>query len=442
MERRHIRGRTARWTVPIAAMTAAALGLAGCAPSAGGAGGEDSAADLKGQVITIGVESGSPWQTFYSEVAPAFTKETGVDVKFLPVPHDSMQQQFLSDAVSGSGAYDVFTVDQTWMPQFASKGYLADLDSTLSAADRGDFLQNTLDTGTYDGKLYSVPFMVHNLVLYYRTDLFAAAGITEPPQTWDQYREYAKKLTDPATGVYGTIIPGAQDVEVSTRLESYIQQAGGDIVDAKGAPTLDSGAAKKALEMMTAVQLEDKSSPAGLHDLTGIQGQFLAGKVAMAFVWPYLYGMTQDPNQSQVVGNVGVALNPGSPDQVATTFSWGFGVNSASQKSVAAKKWVSWATSTEILEQLSLAQSVPVPRTTVSDAIAQEDSLDEGQKHAFAVFNESVARSTTMPMTPAFPQYQMAMSIAASSVMSGTQNIKDALSQAQQAAESAYESTK
>jgi multiple sugar transport system substrate-binding protein len=440
MERRKSR-RPRRWIAPLAIVTATALGLAGCAPSAGPSAG-DSSADISGQTITVGVETGSPWQTFYAKVAPAFTKATGVKVKFLPVPHDSMQQQFLSDAVSGSGAYDVFTVDQTWMPQFASKGYLADLDATLPESDRSDFLGHTLDTATYDGKLYSVPFMVHNLVLYYRTDLFKAAGIAAPPKTWDEYRADAKKLTDPATGVYGTIIPGAQDVEVSTRLESYIQQAGGDIVDSKGKPTLDSAAAKKALEMMTAVQNEDKSSPAGLHDLTDIQGQFLAGKVAMAFVWPYLYGMAQDPTQSKVVGNVDVALNPGDPDQVATTFSWAFGVSSASKHSAAAKKWVSWSTSSDILKQLSLSQSVPVPRTSVGDAIAKEGSLSEGQKHAFTVFNDSVAASTTMPMTPAFPQYQTAMSVAVSSVMSGTQTIDAALAEAQKSAVTAHDAVK
>jgi len=440
MERRKS-GRARRWITPLAVVAATALGLAGCAPSSGGSGG-GSSADISGQTITVGVETGSPWQAFYTKVAPEFTKATGVKVKFLPVPHESMQQQFLSDAVSGSGAYDVFTVDQTWMPQFASKGYLADLDSILPNSERSDFVGKTLDTATYDSKLYSVPFMVHNLVLYYRTDLFKAAGITAPPKTWDEYRADAKQLTDQAAGVYGTIIPGAQDVEVSTRLESYIQQAGGDIVDAKGAPTLDSEAAKKALTMMTAIQNDDKSSPSGLHDLTDIQGQFLAGKVAMAFVWPYLYGMAQDPRQSKVVGNVDVALNPGDPDQVATTFSWSFGVNSASKHSAAAKKWVSWSTSSDILKQLSLSQSVPVPRSSAADAVAKEGTLNDGQKHAFSIFNESVSKSATMPMTPAFPQYQTAMSVAVSSVMSGTQTIDAALSEAQKAAESAHDSAK
>ena len=432
-----------RWAVPLAAATMAALGLSACAPTSSGSGGSAaSSADISGQTITVGVESGSPWQTFYGKMAADFTKQTGVNVKFQPVPHDSMQQQFLSDATSGAGAYDIFTVDQTWMPQFAAKGYLANLDGTLPASDRSDFLPHTLDTATYDGKLYSVPFMVHNLVLYYRTDLFKEAGIAAPPTTWAEFEADAKKLTNSATGVYGTIIPGAQDVEIATRLESYIQQSGGDIVDSSGNPTLDSDAAKKALKMMTTIQNDDKASPSGLHDLTDIQGQFLAGKAAMAFVWPYLYGMSQDPSQSKVAGNVGVALDPGNPNQAATTFSWGFGVNSSSKHIAAAEKWVQWSTSPDVLKQLSLTQSVPVPRASVSDALAKDNSLNAGQKQAFSVFDQSVSKSTTMPMTPAYPQYQNAMSIAVSSVMSGTQSIDAALAQAQKSAEDAHNSVK
>jgi multiple sugar transport system substrate-binding protein len=422
----------------LAAGSAILLGLAACAP---GGGAEVPSADGSGDgTITIGVEAGSPWETFYGQIAPDFTQETGIEVKFLPVPHANMHQQFLSDAVSGTGAYDVYTVDQTWMPEFASKGYLAELDDQLQGDDRADFLPHTLDTATYEDKLYSVPFMVHNTVMYYRTDLFEAAGIEHPPTTWQEYREVAKKLTDSSTGTWGTIIPGKQDGEVATRFESFVQQAGGAIADSNGAPTIDTPEAREALRMMLAIQNEDKSSPPGLHDLTDMQGQFLEGNVAMVPVWPYLNGLASDPAQSKVAGKFSVALSPGNPEQVSTTFSWGFGVSASSKNTDAAKKWVTWSTSPEVLEQLSRAHSVPVPRQSVSTALADASDLSEAQRHTFSVFNESVATSETMPMTAAYSQYQDAIAVAVSSVMSGTKDIDAALSTAQESMENAYES--
>jgi ABC-type glycerol-3-phosphate transport system substrate-binding protein len=418
-------------------VTALAVVLTGCAPGAQDQNGAEEG-DGDGS-ITVGVEAGSPWETFYKARAADFTEQTGVDVEILAVPHANMRQQFLSDAVSGDGAYDVYTVDQPWVPEFAAKGYLVDIGDRLSDEDRADFLPGTLDTESYEDRLYGLPFMVHNLVLYYRTDLFEAAGIDGPPTTWEEYRADAARLTDAANGVYGTIVAGKQDGEVTTRLESYIQQAGGDIVDDDGMPDLDTDATRAAFDLMTGIQFQDRSSPPGLHDLTDIQGQFLEGKVAMALVWPYLWSLTQDESQSKVAGKVDIAPAPGNPDQVATTFSWGFGISASSKNQDAAWKWLHWATSSEVLEQISRTQIAPVPRQSVIDALAGDSSLSEQDRHVFQVFADSVAASTTMPMTPAFPQYQDAMAVAISAVMSQSSDVDSALKTAQSAMEAAHQ---
>jgi ABC-type glycerol-3-phosphate transport system substrate-binding protein len=428
------RGRRLAALAPVAAV---ALAVTGCAPNAGAPSGDEGNESGDGS-ITVGVEAGSPWETFYKEHAPEFTEATGVEVEILAVPHANMRQQFLSDAVAGDGAYDVYTVDQPWVPEFASKGYLVDISDRLADEDREDFLPNTLDTVTYEDGLYGLPFMVHNTVLYYRTDLFEAAGLDGPPTTWEEYREYSAKLTDAGAGVYGTIMPGKQDGEVATRLESFIQQAGGDIVDENGEPTIDTDAAREAFELMTTVQFEEQSSPPGLHDLTDIQGQFLEGKVAMVEVWPYLYSLAGDPAQSKVSENFDIAVVPGNPDQVSTTFSWGFGVSAGSKNQDAAWEWLQWSTSSEILEELSRSQVTPVPRQSVVDALADDSSLSEQDRHAFEVFAESVGASETMPMTPAYPQYQEAMAVAVSAVMSQSADVDTALKTAQSAMEDAY----
>lgn len=408
--------------------------LSGCAPGGAARDGTDAGG---GDKITVGVEAGSPWETFFKEQAVDFTEETGIEVEFQAVPHASMRQQFLSDAVAGAGSFDVFTIDQPWLPEFGSKGYLVSLDDIVSEEDRADFLPHTLDTVTYDGSLYGLPYMVHNTVLYYRSDLFEAAGLTEPPTTWEEYREYAKILTDKGAGVWGTIIPGKQDGEVATRFQTFVKQTGSDIATEDGTPTIDSPESLEAFDMMTAIQFEDQSSPPGLHDITEIQGQFLEGKVAMVFQWPYMYGMTEDPSQSKVVDKVKLAISPGNPDQTSTTFSWGFGVNAASANVDAATQWVQFATSTDVLTKLSITQVSPVPRQSATEAIAADTTLTPEQREAIATFSESVAGSTTIPMTPLYPQYQDAVAVAVSSVMSQNQDAADALREAQSTAESA-----
>lgn len=433
-------GRSAR---PLIAATAAVIGamvVGGCAPTtpAAPSGSSAEGGDSTGtRSITVGMEAGSPHETFYKEMASEFTAETGIDVEILSVPHDNMHQQFLSDAVSGAGAYDVLTVDQPWVSEFAQNGYLVDLSDRLSEEDRADFVPGTLDTESYQGGLYGLPFLVHNLVLYYRPSLLAAAGIDAPPTTWEEYRQDAQLLTDANSGVYGTMIPGNKDGEVAVRFESYVQQAGGDIVDQDGNPSIDNDAARAAFDMMTSVQFEDGSSPEGLHDLSAVQGQFLEGKLAMAANWPYMWALATDPGQSKVSDDVAVALNPGNPDQVATTFSWGFGVSSASDDQDAAWQWVHWATSADVLAKKAVEQLSPAPRVSAMDALGASDQLSQADRDALAVFSDSVARSTTMPMTPLYPQYQTAIAEAVSAVMSRQATAEQALATAQQQMESA-----
>ena len=54
--------------------------------------------------ITIGTEAGSPYDAFYRKHAAEFTKATGIDVGFNAIPHDSIRQQFVQDALSGGMA--------------------------------------------------------------------------------------------------------------------------------------------------------------------------------------------------------------------------------------------------------------------------------------------------------------------------------------------------
>jgi ABC-type glycerol-3-phosphate transport system substrate-binding protein len=158
--------------------------------------------------ITVGMEAGSPNEKFYKALAPKFTAQTGISVNILGTPHDSMHQQFLLDARSGTGSYDVYEADQPWVPEFARRKFIINLNDRLSEADKQDFVGSTLATVSYNGGIYALPFIVHNIVMYYRTDLFQKAGINAPPATWEEYRASAKMLTDKGAGVWGTLIEG------------------------------------------------------------------------------------------------------------------------------------------------------------------------------------------------------------------------------------------
>ena len=70
-----------------------------------------------------------------------------------------------------------------------------------------------LNNNVYYGKTYTVPTTATTQGLIYNKEMFKAAGIVDengeakPPKTWDEFREVAKRLTNPAKKQYGVILP-------------------------------------------------------------------------------------------------------------------------------------------------------------------------------------------------------------------------------------------
>jgi multiple sugar transport system substrate-binding protein len=58
---------------------------------------------------------------------------------------------------------------------------------------------------TPDGKIYGLPALVDNLALIYNKKLFDAAGLSYPTAnwTWDDFRNAARKLTNPSQKKFG-----------------------------------------------------------------------------------------------------------------------------------------------------------------------------------------------------------------------------------------------
>ena len=56
----------------------------------------------------------------------------------------------------------------------------------------------TIDSGTYEGKLYSIPYATSSAALYFNKELFAKAGYEVPKErwTWEQVAEAAAQIQE------------------------------------------------------------------------------------------------------------------------------------------------------------------------------------------------------------------------------------------------------
>ncbi len=383
--------------------------------------------------ITVGMEAGSPYDTFYRTHAGEFTAASGVEVEFISIPHDNIRQQFVLDALSGAGGFDVYIADQVWLPEFYEKGFIRELSGLVTDADHSDFSKTALETVTYEGALVALPVMVHNCALYYRTDLFEKAGLSGLPENWDEFRDFARKTTDGPAGIWGTLVASKQGIEASTRLHSLYQQAGGELLDADGRPTINSDAGRAALEFMTALVFEDKAAPEGVLELTDMQGLWLEGKLAMAPVWPYLYSLSKEP----LGGRFAVATMPGLVNPGGTVYSWGFAAASAAKNPEGADEFIKWATSTDRLYAFGKEWLNPVPRASAIALISGDPGIAADDKAAIEAFATSAAAGKSMTMVPQYSQLLDVLGIMNSGVMSRAMTIDQALAEGQSRAEAA-----
>lgn len=145
----------------------------------------------------ITVWSGYPEMApFYQHVADGLKAQypdLTVDVEAIQLRD---HEKRVALGLSSQNAADVIELETTTATRYTQNDLLqhppADIASFVQ--DPKNFDKFFADNASYNGQVYGVPLFRGQSALYYNTDMFKAAGITEPPKTMDDYTAYAKKL--------------------------------------------------------------------------------------------------------------------------------------------------------------------------------------------------------------------------------------------------------
>ena len=251
--------------------------------------------------------------------------------------------------------------------------------------------------------------------------------------------EAAKKLTK--DGVYGTIIEAKQAGEPVTHLVDWFYQAGGSIIDVDNNVTVNSPENAKAFNFMLKMMYEDESVMPGSigYDNADVHNMFMQGKVAMVKNWPYMFAMAKDPEQSKVSDKFAVAVQPAGEEQSTAAWTWGFGISSSSKNKDAAWEFVKWATSSEELAQLGIANSNPVPRTSSLEIVTNDSTLTEFDKKSIQVMSDALKYAHNATENPNFPTIQNELSYTLSSIMTQQVTAEEGLAEAEKAIKEAIQ---
>jgi ABC-type glycerol-3-phosphate transport system substrate-binding protein len=327
----------------VAGVACLSLIVAGCSGSGGGG---SASTQTKGVTITVALATAPPPQASLE----AFTKSTGITVKWSNIDWDSLQTKIAAASTSNTYFADATDVDWSRVGQLGKLNWFYPMENYVNTkALAADMPQ--LTSFTSGGHVVGIPFDASFLVTTINKALFAKAGVTAMPTTIDAYTKDLQQIKAKGVTQYPLNVPFAAAEGLSTYWYQTTAAFGGTILDGKGKPqftTPDSPGYKAAQWMVDA--LKSGLVPPGNINVSDSQGQqtlMAKGTVASTFA-DYsgnVGSLYQVPASSSVVNQVaylatpgvnGVGPNMSNPD--------GIGIPVKAKYPAAAAKFIQWFT--------------------------------------------------------------------------------------------------
>lgn len=293
-----------------AACAAGALVLTAC----GGAGEPaDGTVTLKLVAADYGDKASNSSTVYWKDVAERFeaaNPKIKIDVRVInwndidSQVKTMIQSGNMPDVLQTGGYADKVTDD-----------LLYKAEEVLSEKTRADLVDTFAEAGEVDGVQYGIPFVSSARALFYNKKIFADAGITEAPRSWDDVRTAAERIKAKTPGVTPYALPlGPEEAQG----ESLIWELGngGGYTDAQGAYTLDSKANVETFQWLKTNLVGPGltyANPAATDRKTAF-ADFAAGKAGMLNGHPSLIQMSKDGKV-----DYGVAPIPGKDGALDST---------------------------------------------------------------------------------------------------------------------------
>ncbi|MBA2575735.1 MAG: extracellular solute-binding protein, partial [Euzebyaceae bacterium] len=281
-------------------------------------------------------------------------------------------------------------------------------------------------TNVVDDTAYGVPWYVETRLLYYRTDIAEAAGITEPPADWDALKEMARAMKEEG---------GAQNgIALGTGAGSWQQYLplvwsnGGEVLTEDGEFALDSPEAVEALEYYASFFDEGLTSPQPEgFDIT--QG-FIQGTYPMFFSGPWHMGLIADQGGAEMEGKWAIAPMPAK--ESATSFVGGSNlvVFAGTDNRDAAWQFVSYLTQPEVQSEwyAAVAALPSVQAAWEEGELASDEQL--------ATFGQQLEDAQAPPPIPTWEEVASAIDDQIERATIGDASPEDAAAAMEERAES------
>ncbi len=206
-------------------------------------------------------------------------------VESLYVGQPDQQIPKILAAVVGNAAPDLLWYNSTLTGRLVELDAIRQLDDFWERSPiKTEIDPALIPTMELDGHIWSIPFSANNVAIFYRPSLFAAAGIKNLPQTWEELKTVALQLTRDTNGdriidQYGIFLPlGKGEFTVFTWLP-FLWSAEGDILTNQ-VPQLNTPQAATALQLWLDL-IKSNAAILSQPERGYEEDNFVSGKVAM-----------------------------------------------------------------------------------------------------------------------------------------------------------------
>lgn len=325
-------------------------------------------------------------------LAPDFEQKTGHTLNWVVLEENVLRQRVTTDIATRGGQFDIITIGAYETPIWGKAGWLTPVDDLGAEYDYADLIETVREGLSADGKLYAVPFYAESSFTYYRKDLFDAAGLTMPEQpTYDDIRQFAQKLHNPGSNVYGICLRGKPGWgENMAYFDTLVNTSGGRWFDPEWKTTINTPEWKAALTYYIDVLKNYGPPGATSNGHNENRALFASGNCAMWIDATSAAGYIFNPAESKVADKTAFTKAPIAkvPNGAAWSWSWALGIPASSQKVTAAKQFLAWATSKDYIQMVGEKVGwVAVPPGT------RKSTYDNPQYKAAAPFAETVLQA-------------------------------------------------
>lgn len=400
----------------------------------GGSSGNDTSDQATGSIkdpsepVTITFASWVGASDEMQSVKAAFEKEhPNITVEFQNVSADSMTQK-LTTQIAGNNPPDTAYVDASTVASYAARKALVNLDNYISRSDVVDpdaYVDVFRAFASYEDSMYGLPLDGESTALFYRTDMFEAAGISSPPTTWDEFLSAAEALTKPAEKQYGVAIFAP---EAAYYWYPWLWQNGGDVLNEDGTEVMfDSPEAIEAAEYY--IELSKLAPPDYLNSNSyDARLGFFNGQIAMYPAGSWFAG-TLSEEAPDLDGKWAVAPLPEGTAGCATTVaSDTLVVFNQSKHKDAAFQWIEFLSKPENMALVTYgADGTALPTTT---ELLESPDLLEAKPELKSFADAMPCGVSNVVVNKAWPQMEEALNIQLGAAMYGDVTPAEALENA------------